>query len=398
MFDNKFYLIKFCIFLLIVIAVACSTTQKKGDSEKEILFSYSRINKKQSEVFSIDSIILLETKDNSLIGNLSDIIAKPSGYYVLDRDLAKQIVKFDRTGKYLYSINGVGRGPGEFVKLTSFCVDFKDEFMYLYDSKQKKVICYNSETGQYLREFFINFCAASFQVLSNNKDFIFYFNYLSNNNLKLENEYPQFVIINERAEIQKKLEFFDEGLCIPKVPYWDDVFTVTDSTVYCFSTFSDIIYNISNTNDFKRSYSLNYLNDNTKRIQKLVKKIKNYNNIDFKRRRQDYREAAFYHLYKINFTNRYYYFSGNYVDEAFFYLFNPKTNETINLSDLFPDVIGENLYFNTSDQHCFYLACSIPMLKKEVIENKNAFDSKILDIVNHLDENNNPIIIKLNTL
>lgn len=139
MFDNKFYLIKFCIFLLIVIAVACSTTQKKGDSEKEILFSYSRINKKQSEVFSIDSIILLETKDNSLIGNLSDIIAKPSVYYVLDRDLAKQIVKFDRTGKYLYSINGVGRGPGEFVKLTSFCVDFKDEFMYLYDSKQKKL-------------------------------------------------------------------------------------------------------------------------------------------------------------------------------------------------------------------------------------------------------------------
>lgn len=390
------YVIKF--FILAILFNSCNTVKQSNDSNvKTISFHLSEKKEKQSDFFHIKEIIPLSTSQEALIGKISEIIPKPSGFYIADYETAKQIVKFDTQGNILYTINKSGRGPGEYLSLTNISVDFNDEYLYIYDSRQKKMMCFEAATGEFVKYFNVDFYATSCAVLPDNKSFIFYFNYTPNKVLKQGDSYPQFVIVDSTGKKTEAFVYFDKTVNSSNISSLDQVFSAIDSNVYCFAIYQDIIYNINAKLQFKEEYRLDYLNDNTQRQNKLLEKIKKYPNIDFERNSTDRINAKFYDLCKIVFSSDCLYFSGKY-EQSFFYLYNKLTDNTIDLKTLIPDVFGHNLFFQTADHNYFYMDLSIAILKEEIRKNHGHFDPKLVKAVQNIDDNANPIILKLEIL
>ena len=72
----------------------------------------------------IDSTILiipLETNNNCLIGKIDKLEIKGERIYISD-NLAKSIFIFDMTGKFIHKIDAFGKGPDEYLTISSMTV------------------------------------------------------------------------------------------------------------------------------------------------------------------------------------------------------------------------------------------------------------------------------------
>ncbi|HPM02860.1 MAG TPA: 6-bladed beta-propeller [Candidatus Cloacimonadota bacterium] len=69
--------------------------------------------------------------------------------YLNSRDLG--ILAFDRNGKFINRIGGIGRGPGEYLGYLTFCVNDKSGTVYVLDIGN--VIKVFSRAGQFIRSF-----------------------------------------------------------------------------------------------------------------------------------------------------------------------------------------------------------------------------------------------------
>jgi hypothetical protein len=87
--------------------------------------------------------VKLETNDSCLIGNVKQLLIHESKIYVL----SDGVFCFNMDGKFLFSILQKGRGPGEFLKIENIGID--DDRLYLVSTR--KILFYNSNSGEYLK-------------------------------------------------------------------------------------------------------------------------------------------------------------------------------------------------------------------------------------------------------
>lgn len=96
-------------------------------------------------LFDSISLIRLETNKNCFLGTIKDIIIEDDKLIVIDVSKSKQIVVFDTLGNYSHHIGNVGKGPGEFLSLTSVC-SFNKEVI-VYDNYGQKALLYDTSGG-----------------------------------------------------------------------------------------------------------------------------------------------------------------------------------------------------------------------------------------------------------
>lgn len=114
----------FAIFLLSLLSC-----QKKNES---IVIDLNR-NDKVSIFDLVDSIsvIKLETKPECFIKFMKQIISHKNRFYIFDRMLYT-VFCFDESGRFLFKINKLGRGPDEYVNCGFINIDkFNDKIMML---------------------------------------------------------------------------------------------------------------------------------------------------------------------------------------------------------------------------------------------------------------------------
>ncbi len=63
----------------------------------------------------------------------------------------KQLLKFGAHGKFIKNFLKLGQGPRELSHVTSYLVE--NEMLIIYGSSQNKIVVFNHETGEYIREF-----------------------------------------------------------------------------------------------------------------------------------------------------------------------------------------------------------------------------------------------------
>jgi len=99
-----------------------------------------------SSVFTKSEIIRLETTDESLIGRNINKIKKSHNKYFISYG-NKELIVFDRQGKFLHRINKIGGGPGEYIFLADFDVLSNGNIIIL---DAKKLLFY-SGTGEFIK-------------------------------------------------------------------------------------------------------------------------------------------------------------------------------------------------------------------------------------------------------
>jgi hypothetical protein len=82
----------------------------------------------------LESILKLETTENSLIGGITSIAFYKDRIFVFDRSISHTLFVFDKSGKFLNKLKR-GRGPDEIIDPWDFCIDEENNTILLWDQQ-----------------------------------------------------------------------------------------------------------------------------------------------------------------------------------------------------------------------------------------------------------------------
>lgn len=198
--------------------------------------------------------IKLETDNHNLIGNVDKLIYQNGRFYILDTYAAKSIFVFREDGKFLFKINSIGRGPGEFIRPDDFDVDSL-RGIFVLDVEQRKLIRYDLN-GKYVEEIFLPFTAISFAIVGDTL-YAFYCGYLPNLELRTNsNKMYNLVILDVKNKIFKKYLEFDIRIHYPVIA--SRAFSRTFDGLFLISTFNDTVYQIMMDGSLIKKYLIDF--------------------------------------------------------------------------------------------------------------------------------------------
>lgn len=136
-------------YLLFILVLLSSCRQEEQDLSVININPDSQGKFTFNDVYELESVIPLETKDSSLFGEVANIIFIKENLFILSgRKFNRYFYTvFDTTGKFLYRQNKTGRGPGEYTRISNFMSN-GDSLIVKSDNK---LTYYNIE-GKYITE------------------------------------------------------------------------------------------------------------------------------------------------------------------------------------------------------------------------------------------------------
>jgi hypothetical protein len=167
-------LLALIVFVLIVFySIACNRNNNEEKIKKIDFYSFSVQKMKKGIGFEklgkFVKIIKLETKDESIIGEMSSVYIKNNGELLInDYHSSEKIMLFNAEGKFIRSYGKKGEGPGEYVQLTKASF-FDDENVVL--ASPFKLIKFDKK-GKLLKEIRINYFVGD-MIAMNKKLYIY---------------------------------------------------------------------------------------------------------------------------------------------------------------------------------------------------------------------------------
>lgn len=356
---------------------------------KRIRFEEKKTKLKRSDLLEVVDMIHLETKDSSLLGYIPKLIKRPSGFYIWS---VGQIVKFDPEGRFLYRIDQRGRGPKEYQHIDAISVDGQDRYLYLYDDHLKKVICYRALTGEYVRNIMLDFRAFTFMVMPDSRHFVFYCGFSPADDLEKGRQFPRFIIADSLGKVERTFVYCDKNVNIPDHYSAKDVFSVFDTSVYCFANYSDTVFRISSALSIDPAFVLDYGNENQKKNDMLINKLTHLEKVEGSLEGMGNEEIVV--LSRIVRTAKHGLFIGGTEDKSTFWLYDWEKQEGIDLGEVEDDLIAP-FYFMDADSGYFYSPSSVSGLKEMIIDTPEKYDAQTVETVKKLDEDANPVIFKI---
>jgi|LSQX01.3.fsa_nt_gb hypothetical protein len=140
------YIISFLCCLALVCNCNKSRPEDAVDFKYNITISETLDVPTWNSLFDSVSYIALKTDENTIMGQIEQIVVKDNLIYAL----ANGIYCFDMEGYPKFKIANRGRARNEFIDATSFSVS--DGKVYLYDKMKHKILVYDSQTGKYIED------------------------------------------------------------------------------------------------------------------------------------------------------------------------------------------------------------------------------------------------------
>jgi len=140
------------ILISFLFACSCQYKNRQMPENKGIVVDldvYEDKNFKASDIFKNCRTIILETKIECLIGNISDIQVYDGKIFIHDKTIGKSLLVFDMNGKFICRIGNFGRGPGEYSNINDATIDQDNKVVYVLDSHRKILLKYSLE-GEYI--------------------------------------------------------------------------------------------------------------------------------------------------------------------------------------------------------------------------------------------------------
>lgn len=102
-----------------------------------------------SSFFKEPETVILETTEDCLIKRIHGIEMFNGKIYIHD-DKMKRLFVFDAEGRFMYQIGKPGAGPGEYVELSDFSIDKKNNVIYIWDEAKKNAMKFDLNTTEFI--------------------------------------------------------------------------------------------------------------------------------------------------------------------------------------------------------------------------------------------------------
>ncbi|WP_209331279.1 6-bladed beta-propeller [Lunatimonas salinarum] len=136
--------LKFVLFYSLLIIGSCKKSSESNSNESSIEKIIINLDQLKP-AYSIDSpdyqFVELESNDSSIIGSIDKMSIYNDKIFILDTHLTKSIFCFSTSGKFLFKINTIGDGIGEFNK--PFDMSLFNNELYVLDLFHKKTIVFD---------------------------------------------------------------------------------------------------------------------------------------------------------------------------------------------------------------------------------------------------------------
>lgn len=183
-----------------------------------------------TEYFKSRKLVKLETTNESLIAQINRLIVYENRYYIFDHQ-NKSIFIFDESGNYISKIHNIGNGPGEYIQLSDFTIDVKNQRIILLCDIPSCLIYYDMN-GQFLDQ----------EKNSNLKRYIA----ANEDDLIFVNHFENYIGIQTRGKYSEFLKI--EDYIINKEFYSIHPNIIRSNHTYFFKVYDNVIYELTNVN------------------------------------------------------------------------------------------------------------------------------------------------------
>ncbi len=239
------------LFFLMIISVLFSCKSNKFESSIPIIIDIDKANivslEDKSQIISV--INIEQSNKDCLMGLIKNLYILDSAYIFFS---LKKLIKFDKSGEFLYNISRKGRASNEYVDLWESWIE--GDTLYIYDMNSDKILLY-SVSNDFIR---------SINLSGYRKN---HFQYLIPVN---SGEYVGKVVYNNKNGCPE-LALYDKAFNYIK-RIGDLSLTSGINLGYAFEKFKDeiiywrplenYIYSIDNNYSLKIKYIINFLNKN----------------------------------------------------------------------------------------------------------------------------------------
>jgi hypothetical protein len=116
------------------------------------------------------TFVQLETTPVSIIGALSSLAVYKDRFYTYDSHGGGAVHCFDKHGKFLFKIAKHGNGPGETMRITDFCIDERNNILWIADN-YKKIQKYDMD-GHLINEYRTDFALKNIVCVPESNDLL----------------------------------------------------------------------------------------------------------------------------------------------------------------------------------------------------------------------------------
>ncbi|MBR4590534.1 MAG: 6-bladed beta-propeller [Bacteroidaceae bacterium] len=195
---------------------------------------------KYSDLYSDVRYVPLEYTQNSMVGNVHEmLITKNNDIVILDY-YAKAIFLFDSEGKYKNRIGDAGHAENEYIEPLNMVYDEYRDNVIVYDNA-KKVLAYYDMDGTYLHKIQLKDYIGSFEVLDKDHLVLFY-NY-KGEFLKEDDINYNYKIIDNEGKVVKEFAPYDK--ITGELNMYSDVFYKNKGELYCHIQNTPIVNKIT---------------------------------------------------------------------------------------------------------------------------------------------------------
>lgn len=366
------YILCFFVFYLLY---SCRTENNTSHIIIPVDVENSRKDVSFYDVFKSVDVITLETCEDCLIGEVNKIIYADSIYYIFDKRQAG-VSAFNKKGRFLFKIQNIGRGPGEYLRIADFEINKYTNSIDLL-TPFGEVFKYGRERGEFIDSYHLPESVRAvhfFKSLSRDTT-VFY--QIFENNPVLFYSLKEQIITGEQRELP---DFISRHL--PAAFNWHP-YHIINGKLRVFEYFSNSIYEVEEnklvpylTWDFG-SYNFDY------------KTLK----VGMDRQYYDeyFKNNALIHVFSSYLENELLILTQFFLKNTFYTLIYFKESEEYLLLGKFKEGIMFPTY-PLFDESGMYTVATLLHLKELLPKDK--IDSLGIEISEDISNSQNPVILK----
>lgn len=254
---NNTFLIVLLFFLF-----SCNKNKETNSAlKKEQIIDLSEIT---DEVFDCKKNIKdffyvpLATNDKNLLSSIKSINANHSNIWVSD---SRKVCCFSKSGKSIYTIDRMGRGPEEYNSIWDICTN--SQFLFILDNNGSKVLLFDIKTGEFKHSITT---PSSLIEMEANEEFLIFNTTNGLNDSRYNYEIATYQICKKSWKYYLKMQESDF------TPLFESQLTKHGDTIIYTNAMHNLVRKILPNGTFKNYSIVDF--DGTKQV-KFLNKLKN---------------------------------------------------------------------------------------------------------------------------